>query len=275
MTSGAAILVAPCRDERVMGKASNGPAREVVFDLEDAIAPQDKAAARARLANFFVQGPPAAAVSVRINAPDTPWFEEDLAVVARLPIASVVVPKAEAPDVMSAVAARTGRPVVALLETPAGVAAAGQIASAPQVEGLLIGYADLAVALGRRGEVPLERWWFVQEQVLLAARVAGVRAIDGPWLRIDVDDDFVAAASQARVAGFDAKWVLHPSQIATVEGLFAPSRAEYDHARAVVAAAQQAAEAGLGVVQLDGQMIDAPVLAEARRVLEWQGEVRG
>ncbi|MEA2311948.1 MAG: citrate lyase subunit beta / citryl-CoA lyase, partial [Solirubrobacteraceae bacterium] len=162
--------------------------------------------------------------------------------------------------------------VQALIETPAGLARAGEIAAASaRVEALILGYADLGAALGRTraGAADLDGWRPAQEALLLAARAAGVQAIDGPYLGVAADEGFRAAAARARDAGFDGKWAIHPSQVEPLNELFTPSDEELERARAVIEALDGA---GRGAVALDGEMLDEAVRVAALRTLARAGE---
>jgi citrate lyase subunit beta/citryl-CoA lyase len=273
----------PASAPEKLAKAAARGADEVVIDLEDAVAPAAKEAARAAaveaLATLDWGG---AAVAVRVNARATPWCEADLAALAsaRGPLGSVVLPKVEAADDV-AFAARLldGAPslrVQALIETAAGVARAQEIAAAsPRLEALIVGYADLAVSLGRTaaGAADVVLWDPLREQVLLAARAHGLQAIDGPYLGLAPDEAFAAAARRARDQGYDGKWAIHPAQVAALNELFTPDAAVVEHARAVVEALAAAArEGGQGAVALDGQMLDEPLRLAALRVLAAAGE---
>jgi citrate lyase beta subunit len=244
------ILCVPGSSERMLHKAFSSPADQVVIDLEDAVLPADKAKARG-LAVEFLRTHDAA---VRINGSGTPWMEDDLRAVGSL-ASSIVMPKVEsAADI-------DGDRVQALIESARGLLAAEEIAVAPGVVGLIIGYADLGASLGRRDCSP-EQWVPAQERVLWAARAAGIAAIDGPHLGVRVDDAFTTAVRRAAAAGFHGKWVIHPDQLDTVNQVLSPSADEVDWARRVLAALQ-----GEGAVQLDGQMLDEAIAAGARRVL--------
>jgi citrate lyase subunit beta / citryl-CoA lyase len=268
----------PASAPEKLAKAAARGADELVIDLEDAVAPAAKEAARAAaveaLATLDWGG---AAVAVRVNARDTPWCEDDLAALAsaRGPLGSVVLPKVEAADDV-AFAARLldGAPslrVQALIETPAGVLRAAEIAGAsPRLEALIVGYADLGRSAAGAADATL--WDPLREQVLLAARAHGLQAIDGPYLGLAPDAPFAAAARRARDQGYDGKWAIHPAQVAALNELFTPDAAEVEHARAVVAALAAAArDGGQGAVALDGQMLDEPVRLAALRVLAAAG----
>lgn len=278
-------LAVPGSSQRKLAKAAAAGADEVVIDLEDAVAPSAKDEARATVAAALESldwG--RATVSVRVNAPRSPWCHLDVATLAALPDRphSLVLPKVESAgdlafldrllDGAEAAAGRTrSLPVQALIETAAGLGRVQEIAAAsPRLDALIIGYADLAASLGRTaaGAADLDAWRPAQDAVLVAARGNGLQAIDGPYLGVDAGTAFQAAALRARNLGFDGKWAIHPSQVAPLNDIFTSSSAEVARARAVIAALEEAeAEAGEGAVALDGQMIDEAIRAAALRVL--------
>jgi citrate lyase subunit beta/citryl-CoA lyase len=285
-----ACLVVPGSAASMLAKAPGRGADEVVIDLEDAVAPAAKEQARvAVLAALRELDWAGVTVSVRVNAPRSPWCHADLAALAGVggPLRSVVVPKVESAgdlafverllDGAEAAAGTTGPPlrVQALVETAAGVARVQEVAAASsRLEALIVGYADLAASPGRTaaGAADLSLWDPVREAVLLAARANGLQAVDGPYLGLAPDEPFHAAARRACDAGFDGKWAIHPSQVASLVALFMPSEEAVAHARAVIAALEAAErDGGQGAVALDGQMVDEPVRLAALRVLARAG----
>jgi len=277
----------PGSSEKMLAKAPGLAADELVIDLEDAVAAGVKDAARASVV-AALRGPEWAGVtvSVRVNAPRTPWCHLDIAALAApapQPVA-IVVPKVESAGDLAFVdrlldGAEAGREqplrVQALIETAAGLARVQEIAAASErLDALILGYADLAASLGRTeaGARELDGWRPAQELVLLAARAHGLQAIDGPYLGIAVDDGFTAAVARARDLGFDGKWAIHPAQLAALNAAFTPTEAEVRDARAVVAALAEAEQTGAGAVALDGQMLDEAVRAAALRTLARAGE---
>jgi citrate lyase beta subunit/acyl dehydratase len=244
-------------------------ADEVVFDLEDAVAVNAKAAARAQVAATLAQ--PAWAqrdVAVRINAADTGEQEADLALCAAIGHArlSIVVPKVErAADVDAAAAVA---PVQALIETPKGLAVAAQVASHDRVVALILGYADLAAALGRRGaEVDVGRWLVAQETLLVAARIGGAAAVDGPSFALRDVRAIAASARAARELGYDGKWAIHPAQLEPIHQEFAASPDERRWAERVKGAVAEAGAAGGAAAALDGAMVDEAMVRRADRLL--------
>jgi citrate lyase subunit beta/citryl-CoA lyase len=271
-------LSVPASSPRKLEKAVGLGADEVVIDLEDAVAPAAKAQAR-DAAVAALQGSQwgATTVSVRVNAPRSPWCHLDVMALASLP-ASIVVPKVESAGdlafmerLLDGVEAGAVR-VQALIETAAGLARVGEIASACQrLDALIVGYADLAASLGRATADP-GAWLPVQDAVLVAARAHGLQAIDGPHLGVAVDEGFMAAATRARDLGFDGKWAIHPSQVGALNDLFTPGDEDVARAQAIVEALARAErEGGQGAVALDGMMIDEAVRAAALRVLARAG----
>ncbi|MCU1676729.1 MAG: hypothetical protein JWM93_1487 [Frankiales bacterium] len=275
----------PGHNARMHAKALASGADEVVLDLEDAVAPDAKERARdviaATLADPAWTG---ATVAVRVNARDTPWHEDDLAWVATLPTAarlSIVVPKVQSPADVRAVAdalAAAGAPadlaVQALLETPTAIADARAIAAVRgRLATLIIGFADLATALGRRGaQNDPSTWLPAQEAVLAAAREHGLQAIDGPHLTLGDPSSLAEAALRARDLGFDGKWAIHPEQVPVLVRTFRPSSAEVAHARATLAALDAAATVGDAAVRVSGQMVDEAHRDHAARVLAGSGD---
>ncbi|MET8800982.1 CoA ester lyase [Nocardia sp. NPDC004568] len=274
-----AALVAPGSDEHKARKALAGTADEVILDLEDAVVAAQKDTARALVSDLVRAHGRARPVSLRVNGPGTEWFAADLRACAALgeALTSVVIPKVESPATLTdADALLTGAgapvlPVQALIETPAGVAAIDEIAAGPRLTAVIIGYADLGAVLGRSRTAPPDRWLFVQDRVLHAARAAGVQAVDGPHLGIADDAEFRQAARWAADLGFDGKWVVHPAQIATAQDSFTPTPAQAEHARRVLSTLAAAAARGAGAARLDGRMLDEAVAVAARRTLAMSG----
>jgi citrate lyase subunit beta/citryl-CoA lyase len=288
-------LVVPGSSERMLAKARGIEADEIVIDLEDAVIPERKPAALdAVLAALGGEPFRAPTVAVRINAVDSPWAHRELIALAAAPgrLDSVIVPKVQSPGelefvdrLLSGAQLAAGldrlageepqRPlrVQALIETAAGMQALSAIAAAPRLCALILGYADLSVSLGRSPAARdhLDRWLAVQDAVLIAARTAGLTAIDGPHLRIEDEPGLRAAATRAAELGFDAKWAIHPSQLEPIRRAFAPTPEEIEHARTVLEALARAAADGGGAVAHGGEMLDEPVRLAAVRTLTRAG----
>jgi citrate lyase beta subunit len=258
----------------MLEKARGLPLAEVVVDLEDAVLPARKQEALALTLAALADGFAAGRVAVRVNQLGSPWYESELAALidASARPDSVVVPKAQAGDALREVATRI--PVQALVETARGVRDAEELAAVPGVRSLIIGYADLAVSVGRSavGAADLDLWLATQDRVLMAARAAGVRAIDGPFLGIDDLPGLERGARRAADLGFDGKWAIHPAQVDAIAAAFMPTAQAVAHARAVVTALAEAELAGSGAAQVGGVMIDEPVRVAALRTLARAGE---
>jgi citrate lyase subunit beta / citryl-CoA lyase len=228
-------------------KAIGSGAHAVIVDLEDAVAPAAKEAARAGLAEVL-SGPAAIPVFVRVNALGTPWGHEDVAAAAELPIAGIVLPKVES-------ASLPDHDLHCLIETPLGLERAFEIASSAHVRGLSLGEADLAASLGA-GEAGLD---WARSRVVNAARAAGLpRPPQSAYLRLDDLEGLAASCAHGRELGFFGRTAIHPKQLTVIEQAYLPTRAELERAQAIVAA-------GAGVV--DGQFVDPPVLGLAQQTV--------
>jgi citrate lyase subunit beta/citryl-CoA lyase len=282
----------PASSERMLHKARSIAAGELVIDLEDAVVVDRKAEAlEATLNALRTGGFSAPKVAVRINGPGTPWSDDELNALGAAPavLTSLVIPKVESVADLEAVdqlltrverGGGRGRPLRlhALIETAKGVRDLAAITSASdRLEAVVLGYVDLAASLARTpaGAADLELWLPIQQAFITAARAAGVRAIDGPHTAIDDELALGAAARRAADLGFDAKWAIHPKQLVTIDAAFAPSEAEIDWARAVLAALAGAEATGDGAVKLDGAMVDEPVRLAALRTLARAGASEG
>ena len=280
-----ACLVVPAAPAAKLAKGRGLEADEVVIDLEDAVVPAAKEAARAGVAAALAEGFAAPSVAVRVNAIGTPWCHLDLAAIAASARehVTVVLPKVEHPHdlgfadrLLAGAEAAAGRatPVrlLALIETAAGLQAVGEIAGASaRLDGLIVGYADLAASLGRPAGGGPDDWRFAQDAVLVAARAAGIQAIDGPHLGIRDDEPFRAEVAHARALGYDGKWAIHPAQLDALRAAFTPTEAELAEARATLAALDRAAADGAGAVAAGDRMLDEALAVAARRVLARAG----
>ena len=261
------VLYMPAANARALEKARDIPADALIFDLEDAVAPAAKAAARDALASWLARTP--APVLVRVNAAETAWFAEDLALCGHAAVAGVVVPKAERrADLAHASAIAAGKRLYPLVETAAGFDAMRTLAGAPGVERLVFGSIDFQVDLGIDGEG--DELLYFRSQLVLVSRLAGIRApVDGVSTAIDDAAALRADAERARRLGFGAKLCIHPKQVDVVNRAFLPSDAERDWARRVLDAA---AGAGGAAVAVGGKMVDRPVMLRAQAILDEAGD---
>ncbi|MER5437231.1 CoA ester lyase [Streptomyces sp. NPDC002790] len=257
-TAARSLLFVPGDRPDRYAKAHASGADLVIIDLEDAVAPADKDAARAHAAAWLIAG---RRPVVRVNAPGTPWSEDDLAMAAEHGC-PVMVPKSEDPEALSDIAARTaGRcPLVALIETARGVLRAHEVSRVPGVVRLAFGNVDLAADLGVAHDDHLALA-HARSQVVLAAAAAGLcPPIDGVTTGVRDADALAADVTHGRRLGFAGKLCIHPAQLPAVAAGFAPTEAELTWARSVLAV-------GDTVTTVDGQMVDKPVLERARRLL--------
>jgi citrate lyase subunit beta/citryl-CoA lyase len=261
----------PGSNARALEKARTLPADALVLDLEDAVAPDAKAAARAQVvAAVRGGGYGRREVVVRVNALDTPWGRDDLAALAGAGADAVLLPKVESSETVGAAVATLGAapPVWCMLETPRGILNAPAIAAAsPRVTALVMGTSDLTKDLHARPTRDRLPLLTSLQLCVLAARAAGIIALDGVHLDLDDDAGFAAACRQAADLGFDGKTLIHPKQVATANEVFAPAAADVDWARRVIAAHADAVARGRGVAVLDGRLIENLHVDDARRVL--------
>lgn len=256
------LFVPGNRPER-FDKALAAGADRVIIDLEDAVAPADKAAARDALARWLAST--TAKLAVRLNAADTAWFADDIALIDSPAVNTVVLPKAEDPRVLAQLAARRpGLALVPLIESAAGFAALREMAAVPGVERLAFGHLDFQVDLGMRGAAEDDLLPF-RSEIVLASRLARIAApLDGVTVTLDDAERLADDVARARRLGFGGKLCIHPKQVAGVRAGFAPGEAEISWARRVLAAAQQA---GGAAVAVDGKMVDRPVMLRAEAIL--------
>ncbi|HUZ64790.1 MAG TPA: CoA ester lyase [Acetobacteraceae bacterium] len=270
------VLYMPGSNARALEKAKTLPADALIFDLEDAVAPDAKAEARARVCAAAREGGYGLReIVIRANGLATPWGYADLSAIAISGAAAVLLPKVEsAQQVRDAVAVieAAGAPetmaVWCMMETPRGALKAAEIAeSHPRLAALVMGTSDLAKDL-HAAHTP-ERLPFLTALglCLLAARANGLAILDGVHLDLADDAGFEAACRQGLELGFDGKTLIHPKTIDTANRVFAPSEAEIDWSRRIIAAHEAAAAEGKGVVLVDGKLIENLHVAAARRLV--------
>lgn len=264
------LFVPATRPER-FAKAFASDAGAVILDLEDAVAPEHKDAARAQLLQG-IRGLPSEQLRrtlIRINAVDSPWHLDD-AQVARaavdLGLAGIVLPKADSGDCLQILARMLGAraAVVPLIESLRGLDAVDAIAVAPQVTRLAFGHLDFQQDIGLLCDAQETELTSVRLALVMAARRAGLPPpVDGVTTDTRDAKQLLADAHRARRLGFGGKLCIHPAQIEHVHAAFMPSPSEVEWARRVVAQA----DSGQALFQLDGRMVDAPVIALARRAM--------
>jgi len=266
-------LSVPGASEKMMAKALTLNADEIVLDLEDAVSPAEKVAARARVAAAVASDVwRARTVSVRVNGLATPWSRDDISAVAKAGASrlTLIIPKVEAPSDIAAVADLAGDEIglQALIETARGVANADAIAGAsPQLQTLIVGYADLASSLGRPAGSTAS-WQTIQDLIVIAARSHGLQPVDGPFFKFDDSERLKDEAMRARDQGFEGKWAIHPAQIAAINDAFTPTADEIKSARALL---DELNRTDGGAKRHSGGMIDEAMRSTAERTLTRAG----
>lgn len=284
-------LATPASNERMCEKAAASGADLVFLDLEDACAPVAKEGARATAVAALTGLDWGDTVrAVRVNGLDTPWCHGDVIEVvtgARDALDVLIVPKARtARDVwwvdvlLTQLEAKLGlaRPIglEVLIEESEGLANAVEIArSSPRLEAIIFGAGDLSASQRARvdgnfdpaGDYPGDFWHFARFQVVTAARVAGIDAIDAPYPAYRDPDGYRRSAVQASLLGFDGKWAIHPDQIAIAHEVFSPTAEEVANAEAAIAAYRAAEADGVGAIGRDGKLVDAAHMRLAHNIL--------
>jgi citrate lyase subunit beta/citryl-CoA lyase len=282
----------PGSSERFLAKAPSLEADEVFLDLEDAVAQSEKANAR-RLVIEVLSSHDFGdkTVVVRVNGTDTPHYYRDLIDVVEQAgdrLHAIMLPKVRTPgdvemtdklltQIELAKDLRNRLGIEAQIEDATGLLACEAIAAAsPRMESLIFGPGDYSAAVGipittiggAPEHYPGDHLNYVFSRLVVAARAAGIQAIDGPYAAFDDDEGLRARARLARALGMDGKWTIHPRQIAIVNEVFTPAREEWERAEALLAAYREATDAGRGAAMFDGEMIDEANRRMAERLAE-------
>ena len=299
MVAARSLLAVPASNRKMVEKALATEADAVFLDLEDAVAPGRKVGAREDVVRALGEldwgGRP---TLFRANALDTRWFYRDVVEVAEgagAALDAVLVPKVNRPEDLYAVAVllhgielekgiEPGKiGLEAQIETAEGLANADAIARATgRLRALHFGPGDFAASLGMpqtslgtRDEwdeaYPGHRFGYAMQRIVVAARAAGLRALDGPVADHRDEEGLREACRMARALGFDGKWCIHPAQVPVVNEVFSPTEEEIAWAKKVVRAYEVANAAGSGAVSVDGQMVDAASIRMAQRTLDLGG----
>ena len=276
------VLYLPASNERALEKAKSLPVDGLILDLEDAVAPDAKSAARELACAAAVSGVYGMReLTIRINGLGSPWHEDDLAAVCAAGPAGIVVPKVSRADEVRSLAsamAAAGAPehtaLWAMVETPRAILDCVAIGSASErLTVLVLGTNDLVKELGAQvvpGRTPLVT---ALSMAVLGARAAGVAVLDGVYNDVRDADGFVAECRQGRELGFDGKTLIHPGQVETANLVFAPSDDEVDTARRTIAAFEAARAEGRAVATLDGRLVESLHVDTAHRVLAMHAAV--
>jgi citrate lyase subunit beta / citryl-CoA lyase len=250
-------------------KACAAGADAVIVDLEDAVAPPEKPAAREALAAWLTATQP---VHVRINSAATSWFEDDAAICRKVGVAGILLPKTQGEDDVHRLLAITGDvPVVPLIESARGSFNALEIAQCPRVSRLAFGALDFQLDLGIQGDT--DELLYFRSQLVLISRLAGLAPpVDGINTEIDDPERLRATTTRAIRLGFGGKLCIHPKQIPHVNACFRPTPEEVAWAKTVVAAASAS---GGAAVAVQGEMVDQPIILRAERILRESRELPG
>ena len=260
------LLFAPAAEERKLRQALEVGADAVIADLEDGTAPGEKEAARAIVEDVFREDDARCARILRLNAADTEWFAGDLELVERLAVDFLMLPKAT-PQAVAALGS-AGRPVLAIVETAAGLRAAYETGSTDRVTALVLGTHDLGAELRTKARPDGLEILFARSKVVTDSAAAGLRSpFDTVYLDTQDAEGLEREADLARSLGFGGKACIHPAQVEIVNRVFTPSEAELEWARRVLQAYRDALREGRGAVALDGKMVDMPIVRQAQRLL--------
>ena len=265
------VLYIPAANSRAMEKAQGLPADAIIFDLEDAVSPGEKSAARDALKVALTGDYGPRARIVRINALDSAWGEDDAKLCAGLGdyADAVLIPKVDsAADLDKVAALIPDTPLWAMMETPLGMLNAAGIAAHPRLAGMVMGTNDLAKELNSRfraDRLPMQAGLGL---CLLAAKAHGKLIVDGVFNAFRDEDGLRAECEQGRDMGFDGKTLIHPAQLAIANECFAPTEAEVDLARRQIDAFEQASAEGRGVAVVDGKIVENLHVETARTTLD-------
>jgi citrate lyase subunit beta/citryl-CoA lyase len=259
------MLYVPGDKPRALEKARTLACDAIIFDLEDAVAPENKPRAREAIAEAVRGGYGTRELILRVSAPDN---ADDLALAAALPIHGVLLPKVEAPATVTTVARACPHPIWCMIETPLGVLRAAEMAAASdRLAGFVAGTNDLAKDLRAHHTPDRAPLLTALSLMVPAARAYGLAVIDGVHLDLDDLAGFEAACRQGVELGFDGKSLVHPNSIDIANRLFGPTPDEIAQARRIVAGWAEARAQGLGVARIDGTMVEQLHVDAAERLL--------
>ncbi len=253
------VLFLPASNPRAIEKARALQADMIVLDCEDAVKPDDKAVARKAAVEAAEEGFAGRVTAIRMNGRGTPWYDEDADAFRSSRADVLVLPKADGRHDVEDARMRTEKPILAMVETAAGVLNSAEIARA--AEALVAGTNDLSADLGLPLGVGRQGLMHSLQMVVLAARVAGIAAFDGVYNKLDDGEGLARQCEEGKAFGFDGKSLIHPGQIETANRIFGPSIAEVEAAERLIAAATGGAE------RFEGRMIETLHVDQARALL--------
>ncbi|MXQ09670.1 CoA ester lyase [Alphaproteobacteria bacterium GH1-50] len=270
------VLYIPASRARAMDKARGLDADAIIFDLEDAVSPDEKPAARAALAEELrIGGYGHRQRIVRINGLDTDWGRDDAEAVAGMDCDGVLLPKVDSPGLVDALAALVpGKPLWCMMETPRGALNALAIADHTAVAGFVLGTNDLAKELGCATGGDRSPMLTTIQLCLAAARAAGIVCVDGVYNAFKDAEGLAAECVQGRAWGMDGKTLIHPAQIEIANSVFAPGDEEVALAEKQIEAFDEAVRRGEGVAVVDGKIVENLHIETARKTLARAGAIR-
>lgn len=273
------MLYMPGANQRALAKARELACDGIIFDLEDAVAVDAKGLAREQVgAAIHAGGYGHRELIVRVNGLETPWGHDDVAALAALPIDGMLFPKVERVEQVDRIAAAVdaagapGLPLWFMIETPLAVLDARAIATrTPRLVCLVMGTSDLVKELRATHTPDRDNLAFALQRCVTVARACGLDILDGVHLDFRNEATFRRACERARAMGFDGKTLIHPTQVESANAVFGFDAAQIEQARRVLETWRAAQQAGKGVAELDGKLIENLHAAEAERVLAFAG----
>ncbi|MEM7521640.1 MAG: CoA ester lyase [Pseudomonadota bacterium] len=263
------VLYIPGSKARALDKARGLACDAIIFDLEDAVTPDEKTAARATLAEALSTGGYGNRYRVvRINGLDTPWGADDAKAAAEMDADAILLPKVDGPADLDALVTLTGDiPLWAMMETPLGMLNAAAIGAHPRLEAMVMGTNDLAKDLQTRARADRLPLITSLGLCVLAAKTHACAIIDGVYNAFKDDAGLKIECDQGRDMGFDGKTLIHPAQLDVANAAFSPSEDEVDLARRQIAAFEEIEASGQGVAVVDGKIVENLHVATARETL--------
>jgi citrate lyase subunit beta / citryl-CoA lyase len=270
---GRTALFIPASSPGMLSAAVTVEADSLIFDLEDAVSIGEKDAARDLLARALPLFKRKSGILVRINPLFTPYGREDIDMVLAMKINSIVLPKATPGDVAElALLLGDQRPditIIPLIETARSVEEISDIIrSSPRVIAIIFGAEDYSLSLGVQRTKENNEIFYARTRLANAASAFGIEALDTPFTDVDDPEGLKIDAQQAKALGYTGKAAINPRQIEVLNAVFAPKKAEIDQAVRIINAMEKALQQGKGVFQLDGKMIDAPIVERAKKLIE-------
>ena len=277
------MLFVPGNNAKALKKAPDLDCDGIIIDLEDAVGPSDKVKAREAALEAVDSGFDGKETLVRINGVDSPWHHDDIEALGGACVHGLVVPKVQSAaeiyalnDAMTEAGAPDEMAIWAMIETPLGVLRADEIAAtSARLAGFLLGLEDLSKALNANRDSDRNQVSYALQRVVMAARAYDLIALDSPTLAYKDEAQCQAEAQQARAIGYDGKCAIHPSQIATINQAFSPTKAELEDAKRIIDAFESAQSAGQGIATLDGKLIEAMHVEAATKLALMERAING